>query len=197
MDVGGDAEPALDRAIWVANGQSGHIEPAELAVGFAADACDSRVLRAGLQGFDPSLGNDPPVLGMDRGEPVALVAWFRLGKTDKVEQTLVGKGDLPLGIAGEDELRVELGEDAVAILAGAEGLVGEAVGGDIAEEDGDAIGRGKDLDAKPEVEWRRVERFEVAGDAFVHGPLIVLLVRRAFIDGSGELLPEVLTRQNR
>ena len=136
VDIRGDAEPALDDSFCIGNGKSGHVEPAVLTIGGAKDSRLPRVFLSGSKRGDPLLGDGIAVFGVNGGEPLVLATRLRLGHADEVEKALVGEGDLAEGIAGEDELRVELGEDAIAIFAEPEGFRGVAVGGDIAEEDG-------------------------------------------------------------
>ena len=175
MDIRGDAEPALDDSFCIGNGKGGHVEPAVLTIGGAEDSRLPRVFLSGSKRGDPLLGDGIAVFGVNGGEPLVLATRLRLGHADEVEKALVGEGDLAEGIAGEDELRVELGEDAIAIFAEPEGFRGVAVGGDIAEEDDDAIGGGLDLNLDPEIEGLGIEGLEGARLATLHGSAVVLL----------------------
>src|SRR5271163_4067665 len=68
------------------------------------------------------------------------------GQAEVIQASLVGVGDLAGGRDGPEELGVELGEDAVALLAEGEGLLVALALGDVdahaAEGDGDTVDDG-------------------------------------------------------
>ena len=67
-------------------------------------------------------------------------------------------------------------------------------GGNVSEEDDDAVVGGTDKDGEPEVEWLGIEGFELAGDALVHGSLGVVAVLCLQFD-LGELVRDLFAKQ--
>ena len=82
------------------------------------------------------------------------------------------------------------GED---LLLAEEVVFDGTFGSDIAEEDDDALVRGAGLQTEPEIEGGGVVGLKLAGQAFVHGAMIVLYKWRAGEDGIGEGFPKIFT----
>ena len=93
---------------------------------------------------------------------------------------------------------LELGVLALGFVGLAlQGFAVELLGGEVAEEDDDAIVGGIALDAQPDVERLGIEGFEFGGKAFVHAEAIAFYVGRAFVDGGGEGLRRDFPRGGR
>jgi len=73
-----------------------------------------------------------------------------------------------------------------------ESAIGSLAGGDVAEEDNDAVVRRADLDGEPEVKGVWIELFELNCDALVHGPVELVGALRG---ASGKLLPHILAEE--
>ena len=72
-----------------------------------------------------------------------------------------------------------------------EGFAIDLLGGEVAEEDDDAVFGGIALDAEPDVKGLGIEGFELGGKALVHAAAVGLYVGRACVDGGGEDFEEV------
>ena len=90
----------------------------------------------------------------------------------------------------------DLGALALSFFGlGEEGFAVELLLGEVAEEDDDAVFGRIALDAEPDVQGLGIEGLELAGKALVHAAVIVLQVRRIFVDDGRECLEEITADQ--
>ena len=141
VDVDVDSEPVEDVAVLVADGLGADPPPAGAAIAGADEAGFDIVVDSGGDGAAPGLEDAPVVVGVEGLEPAAGLEVFG-GEAEVVEEALVGVGDAAVGGAHPDGLGVEVGEDAVAGLAGAEGIFVALAIGDVDREAAQAcVGR--------------------------------------------------------
>ncbi len=119
--------------------------PAGTAVAGADHAGFDVVVDAGGDGAGPSLDDAGAVVGMKGFDPgfAFEIVWC---EAEVVEEALVGVGELTVGRAHPDGLGIEVGEDAVAGLAGDEGVLVVLAVGDVDAEAAQAGGDAIDLD---------------------------------------------------
>lgn len=187
-DVAGDSADVGGYAGGVVDGCAIAFDPAGVSVGgddSVVDGDDLSGVDGLLGGFSDAwqvFGEDDLLPLVDGGDECAGAS------EDGVGAVVEGHGaggeiDLPGGDGGG---LLDEGEGGLLLE---EGLFVAALGGDVAEEDDDAVVGGPALNVEPEVEWLGIEVFELAGDAVLHGAgeegeeLAGL--------GGGELFPEV------
>ena len=107
----------------------------------------------------------------------------------------IAEGDVAGGdvdVPGGDSCGLlDNGEQVLLMLEGGNGA---PTGGDVSEEDDDAVVGGTDQNGEPEVERFRIEGFELAGDALVHGALGVVAILPLQLD-LGELVRDLFAEQ--
>ena len=142
VDVDVDAEPVEDIAVVVAHGHGAYPKPAGAAVARADHSGFDVVVDAGGNGSAPGFDDARAIVRVKGLEPDFAFEIVE-GEAEVVEQALVGVSQAAIGRSHPDGLGVEVGEDAVACLAGDEGVfVALAIGnvdGEAAEAGWDTI----------------------------------------------------------
>src|ERR1700733_2868955 len=175
------------------DGVAAAFEPEDAAVGCP----DLEILYDHLAAFDAALnggGDDGDVLGKEDFLEALVVGDVGQGMAedgvgaDSVGDLAGGVFDVP----GGDEGGLLDGGEEFLLLA--EDQIGLAAGSDIAKEDDDAVVEGAALKGEPEVQWLGVKDLELAGDALVHGAMVVI-ANFGGSSGFGKLLPEIFAEE--
>ena len=119
VDVDGDAEPVEDLAGFVSDRLGPNPPPAGTAIASADHAGFDVVVDTSGDGAGPGLEDTFAVVRMEGVQP-ALAARVFDGEAEVVEEALIGIGDVAVGGAHPDGLRVEISEDAITGFAGDE-----------------------------------------------------------------------------
>ncbi len=187
-DVDGETAEMSRNAI-VHGSVAAAFEPEDPAVGGA----HLKLLGHQLTVFDTALNggrDDGNVFREDNLFECAVVGYVGEGMSeDGIRPGSVGDFagsvfDVPGGDEGGVLYR---GEEFLLLL---EDEIGLTTVGDVAKEEDDAVFEGSALDGEPKIQRVGIEGFELAGDAFVHGPVVVM-ENVGRLGCGGKLLPEV------